>query len=438
MTEQHQHTDQQDYSIGEFKVSKSAVEKSTIGGPEDIYELATKHWKTLVFVGFLFVVTSYQSQIDLLEDQVGSLKSIYAGLPEEKALAIDALRSVSDLREALTLIVEERTVALIESKGLFRGSSKSERQIEDLMEISRGFRKLWVDEEEVPPSIYQVVESLSDVLNRGENSGGLVGISQDSSRAAFGVARYLLAHVTAGGAELSSAALYLRDAERALAPSSVVRSDLIRFELAQGNSAFIQGERERLISTYKQWWPQWEALLNMDESSATEYRVANGMASSLVFPLYALSLQGEHPTLTVEEFENAIGQSLVEAVRVGLLKVGEAEKLNVDRLPTLISAAKLDIVLGELLSNESIDLKERLRVWGLYQSITEQFQGVSLELAKQTLFDRAFRLLSEASNVARSHDERLEFGDLVIKNAVVNELPEKYRVALGLVKESIE
>jgi hypothetical protein len=436
MTEKHQHTDQQDYTIGEFKVSKSAVENSTIGGPEDIYDLVTAHWKTVVFVLFLSVVTTYQGRINTLEDQVGSLRSIYAGLPEEKGLAVDALRSVSDLREALTLIVEERAVALIESEGLFRGGSKSERQIEDLMEISGGFRKLWVDEEEVPPSIYQVVESLSGVLNRGENSRRLAGIPKDSSTAAYGIARYLLAHTSAD--DLSTAVSYLRDAERALSPSSVVRGDLIHFELAQGNSAFIRGERDRLISTFRQWWPQWEALLGMDESPATAYRVANGMARSLVFPLYALSLNGDGRALTVDEFEKAIGQSLGEAVRIGLLKVREAEKLGVDRLPTLITAAKLDIVLGKLLSNESIDLQKKLGVWDSYQSITEQFQGVSLNLAKQTLFDRAYRLMLEASNVATSHGERLEFGDLVIKDAVVNELPEKYRLALGLVEESVE
>jgi hypothetical protein len=295
-----------------------------------------------------------------------------------------------------------------------------------------------VNEEETPPSIYQVVESLSGVLNRGENSGGLVGISKNSSRAAYGVARYLLAHVPAAGADLSSAVSYLRDAEGALAPSSVVRGELIRFELAQGNSAFIQGERDRLVSIYRQWWPQWEALLRMDESPATAYRVADGMARSLVFPLYALSQKGELQALTVDDFEKAIGLSLDGAVRIGLLKVREAEKLSVDRLPTLINAAKLDIVLGKVLSNESIDLQKRLRVWDSYQSITEQFQGVSLDLAKQTLFDRAYRLMSEASNVATSHGERLDFGDLVIGNAVANELPEKYRVGLGLVVESAE
>ena len=274
MTEKHQHTDQQDYTIGEFKVSKLAVENSTIGGPEDIYDLLTAHWKTVVFVVFLFVVTTYQGRSNILEDQVGSLRSIYAGLPEEKGLAVDALRSLWDLRDALTLIVEERTVALIETEGLLRGGSKSERRVEDLMEISSGFRKLWVDEEEVPPSIYQVVDSLSDVLNRGESSGELAEISKDSSTAAYGVARYLLAHVSARGADLSSAVFYLRDAEGALSPSSVVRGDLIRFELALGSSALIQGEQDRLISIYRQWWPQWVALLNRDESTATAYRVA--------------------------------------------------------------------------------------------------------------------------------------------------------------------
>jgi hypothetical protein len=438
MTEKHQHTDQQDYSIGEFKVSKSAVDNSTIGGLEDIYDLVTIHWKSVVFVLFLFVVTTYQSRINILEDQVGSLRSIYDGLPEEKKLAVDALRSVSDLREALTLIVEERTLALIESEGLFRGGAKSERRIEDLTEISRGFRKLWVDKDETPPSIYRVVESLSGILNRGENSEKLEEISKDHSSAAYGVARYLLAHASAGRAELSSVVSYLRDAERALSPSSVVRGDLIHFELAQGNSAFIQGDRDRLVSTYRQWWPQWEALLGMDESPATVYRVANGKARSLVFPLYALSLDGEDMALTVDEFEKAIGQSLDEAVRIGLLKVREAEQLGVDRLPTLINAAKLDIVLAGLLSNESIDLQKKQGVWDSYQAVTEQFQGVSLELAKQTLFDRAYRRLTEASNVAASHGERLEFGDLVIKDAVVKELPVKYRVELGLVVESVE
>ncbi|MBT5704980.1 MAG: hypothetical protein HOI66_01585 [Verrucomicrobia bacterium] len=438
MTEKHQHTDQQDYTIGEFKVSKLAVENSTIGGPEDIYDLLTAHWKTVVFVVFLFVVTTYQGRSNILEDQVGSIRSIYAGLPEEKGLAVDALRSLWDLRDALTLIVEERTVALIETEGLLRGGSKSERRVEDLMEISSGFRKLWVDEEEVPPSIYQVVDSLSDVLNRGESSGELAEISKDSSTAAYGVARYLLAHVSARGADLSSAVFYLRDAEGALSPSSVVRGDLIRFELALGSSALIQGEQDRLISIYRQWWPQWVALLNRDESTATAYRVANGMARSLVFPLYALSQEGERQALTVSEFEKAIGYPLAGAVRIGLLKVREAEELGVDRLPTLINAAKLDIVVGKLLSNESIEVKERLRIWDLYQSITEQFRGVSLDLAKQTLFDRAFGLMSEASNVATSHGERLEFGDLVIKDAVVNELPEKYRLELGLVEESVE
>ena len=82
--------------------------------------MVTAHLKTVVFVLFLFVVTTYQSRIDTLEDQVGSLRNIYAGLPEEKKLAVDALRSVSDLRDALTLIVEERTVALIESEGLLK------------------------------------------------------------------------------------------------------------------------------------------------------------------------------------------------------------------------------------------------------------------------------------------------------------------------------
>ena len=439
MTAKHHQTDQQEYSIGEFKVSKSAVESSNIGGPEDILTLATAHWKIVaVVVGFVFIVSSYQGRIDTLEDQVGSLRNIYAGLPEEKALAVDALRSVGDLRDALTVIVEERTVELIESEGLFRGGTDSERRIRDLGEISAGFRKLWLDREEEPPSIYQVVESLARNVSRGEAAAGLLNVPEVGSKTAFAVARYLLAHHSVGGADLSNSVAYLRDAARTLSHSTVVRGKLISFELALGNSAFSEGERESLISTYKQWWPQWDALLNMDESPETEYRVASGLARSLVFPIYALSLKGEGQALSLDEFESAIGHSFPDAIRIGLLKVREAENLSVDRLPTLMIAAKLDIALGEALSNDSIELQQRLQAWNFYQSVTGQFQGVSLELAKQTLIDRAYQLLFDASGVATSHGEQLDYSDLVIGDALVDVLPDKYRVSLGLVARSAE
>ena len=442
MTESNQSKEHQGTVIGEFEVSSSAVEGSTIGGPEDLFELAGIHWKSLAVVAALtFIVTSYQGRINLLEDQVGSLRSIYSSLPEEKALAVGALRSVEDLREVLTVVVEERAVELIETEGLFRGGAKVARQVEDLIEISGGFEKLWVGTTAEAPSIYKVVEELSVLISDGDRPSGLGDIQESQSRVAYGVSRYLLAHVQAkanGALGLSSAVSYLRDAERVLSPSSAVGSDLVLFELALGNEAFLRGDSELWVSTYEKWWPQWEMLVNMDDSAANQFRVSHGVAASLVFPFHALTQSGLAGRLSVANFEAALGASVDEAMALGLTSVRKARRLNIDRLPAMIVEGKLDIVLGELLAGNALDERRREKLWTAYQTITTKFQGVTLASAKQTLFESAFAILSEASNVASSHGEALDLSDLGIGDAIVSKLSNDHLEALGIGSDSVE
>ena len=442
MTESNQSKDHQGTVIGEFEVSKAAVEGSTIGGPEDLFELVGVHWKSVAVVAALiFIVTSYQGRINVLEDQVGSLQSIYSSLPEEKALAVGALRSVEDLREVLTVVVEERAVELVETEGLFRGGTKVARQVEDLIEISGGFKKLWAGTTAEAPSIYRVVEGLSSLLIHSERPAGLGDIQESQSRVAYGVSRYILAHAQAqanGAQGLSSAVALLREAERVLSPSSSVGSDLVLFELALGNEAFLRGDHEPWVSAYQRWWPQWDLLLNMDDSAANQFRVSHGMAASLVFPVHALTQSGKAGRLSLTDFEASLGISVDEAMELGLRSVREAQSLNIDRLPALIVEAKLDIVLGELFAGNALNERRRAKLWTAYQTLTQKFQGVTLASAKQTLFESAFAILSEASNVANSHGETLNLADLGMGNAIVSKLSSDHLEALGIQSVSSE
>lgn len=435
MTESNQNEDRHDLAIGDFKVSQSAVDRSAIGGPEDIIALAFKHWKSwAVVIALAFIVTSYQGRINLLEDQVGSLRNIYSSLPEDKALAVGALRSVEDMREGLTVVVEERATELLASEGILRGGTRVSERLNDLVEIAAGFEKLWEGSEEPTPAIYAVVEALPGFLARDGAMDALASVKESDSKVAFGVARYFLAHRKAKSNEvdLSSAVSNLRDADRVLPTSSRVRSDLIAFELAIGNKALLRGDRESFVSVYQKWWPRWEGLLQSDDSASTQFRVANGIASAMVFPLHALSYSREENRLASAEFEAALGLSIEEAIRLSLTNVGKALSLNVDRLPAMIAGAKLDIVLGNLLSSPSVGDRLRASIWKSYQMVTNRFQGISLGLAKQALFGGAYETLTRASNIAASHGEELNLRDLVIGQEVVSSLPADYRNTLGL------
>ncbi len=435
MTESNQNEDRHDMVIGEFKVSRSAVDRSAIAGPEDIFALVFKHWKSWAVVFALaFIVTTYQGRINVLEDQVGALRNIYSSLPEDKALAIGALRSVEDLRDGLTVVVEERAIELLASEGILRGGTRVSERLADLVEISAGFEKMWDGTDEPTPAIYSVVGELPDVLARSGGFGSLANVTESDSRIAFGGARYFIGHLRAESSEtgLAVAVSNLRDADRVLPTSSQVRSDLIEFELALGNEALLRGDSETFIAVYRKWWPQWGELLQSDDSTSTQFRVAKGIASAMIVPLFAFSKSANEGGVAPADFEAAFDLSIQEAIRLSVTSARTALSLNVDRLPAMIARAKLDIVLGNILGSASISERLRSNIWAIYQGATKQFQGISIGLAKQALFNGAYETLTEASDIAVSHGEQIELSDLVIGQSVVAALPAEFRETLGL------
>ena len=417
---------------GQFEVSATAAQSSRIEGPAEILGLVFVNWKSVaVVVAFLFIVVTYQSRIDRLENQMSSLSHIYESLPEDKQLAVGALRSVEELRPVFTVMVEERVRELVDSEVLLRGGSSARRRVSEVEKLATGFEHLWAVAEQTAPAIYTVVQNLGAFLDGSVDQTSFSEITSSDSATAYGVARYLLAHQSqeTGG---SGALANLRHADRVLGPSSVVRRDLLRFELAAADAAALVGDSKAWTEIYSKGWNRWADFADMSESVEHSFRYSHGVAGALVVPFYAVSVKGEGSGLSLEDFKAGVGKSLPVALGIGVGECRRALSANVHRPSALVVSAEIDLAVERLLASDALtgDVKEGL--WDAYQTSAGRFQDVSLGLAPKALVDRAGRLLVEASHLSESHGEVLDLGDTIVHRSLFQSLPAEVRETLGL------
>ncbi len=429
--------------IGDFEVSSSAVEHSKIGGLEDVAELAGTHWKSVsVVLVLFFIVTSYQGRIQILEKQVQSLSSVYSALPEDKALAMGALKSVEDLRGAMTVVIEERVLDLLERPGLLRRGSQVKRRVIELKALANGLGKLWTSADLPAPPIYPLVDEIAKIVIEGEWGGGegLSRIHRDDSGVAFGVSRYLMAwqraEASRAGNDITPGLVLMREAKAALPPSGVVESDSLRLQLAAGDHALLSGNRPAFLEAYRQGWSQWMRLFEREDSVLHVFRVSRGLAQAFVFPVHALSMgDPNHPeamALKVSELEGALGAPFNRIMESAVSMAWKAKELNVDRLAALVTASKLDLVLAGFFANDALARSLREDAWRTYQKTTGQFQGVALPLAPSALVNGASASLREAQSLAVAHGEELELRDWAISDRVLLDLPQEECNVLGI------
>ncbi len=443
MSDSEQKTHFETAEFGDFQASAEAVAASHIGGPEDLLDVVGRNWKGIAIVaGFLFIVTSYQGRIADLEGQVTSLVNVYEGLPEDKALAVGALKSVEEMRAGLTVVVEERVRHLIEMPGLMRGGNEVRRRVAELTEMSTQFERLWATEETALPDIYRVVGALDRVLGPQVEPvrkalNELAGVSDSDSTLASGAGQYLLAlaieaHGSQPGFGEAQRLDALRRANGRLSRSGVVETELIAAELDASNRAFLRGDRDGFVDGYQTWWPRWGSAWQTADSETTRWAVAKGMSESLAFPLWALSQPGESQRLSVAELENALGDSLAALIGRTYESLAQWRKRATDRAAQRIAGAELDLALSAYLGEAEIARQDRLVLWGQFQEATGRFQGVSLELASQTLNDAAARALAGAQQLATVLGESVKLGASESQRAVLGQLPELARQSLGL------
>ena len=426
--------------IGEFKVSRSAMEESKIGGLEDVADLVAKHWTAiLVVIVLFFVLSTYPSRISSLQEQVSSLSSMYENLPEDKALAIGALQSVEDLRQAVTIFVEERATEMVFTPGVFRGGSDVAASVESLREFAAGFRKLWGEESDVP-GIYLVVEALPAILGQGESVAELRNLRDADSRVAEGLAFYLQGRLKLSetAAAIPSAVRDLRVSAEKLPEQAAVSAYRIRGELLQGNAALLRGHLDGLGEIYQKWWPQWEGTLASSHDASSQFLATLAWNESVLFPLHALTLELEEGRFTLKHLEDALGLTLPDVIDLALANLKRAETLNLDGPAVKVAAAKLDLVLARILTVGAIDRAVRVAAWQRYQDVTQRFQDVTLRLAQQTLSDRAQRVLSEAISDAGRSGSRLALREPLIGGALFSPLSEDQRSSLGIASPEAE
>lgn len=421
-------------AIGDFKVSRAAMEQSKIGGLEDIADLVGKHWTAIVVViGLFFVLSTYPNRISTLQEQVESLSSMYENLPEDKALAVGALQSVDDLRQAVTIFVEERTADLVFSPSVFRGGSEVAASVETLRQFAAGFRKLWGGESDVP-GIYLVVDALPTILGQGEPVAELRNLRGSDSRVAEGLALYLQGRLvlSESAAAIPSAVRDLRVAADKLPNQSAVRATWIRGELLLGDTALLEGDFSRFASIYGKWWPKWESVLASSHLPASQFLVTMALSESVLFPLHALTIEREEARFTLTHLRGALGLTLSGAIDLALGNLERADTLNLDEPAVRVAAAKFDLVLARILTTATIDRGVRMDAWQRYQDLTQRFQDVPLRMAQQTLSDRALRGLSDAVASAEGSGARLALVDPLIGSSLFSALSEDQRSALGL------
>lgn len=417
---------------GQFEVSATAAQSSRIEGPAEILNLVFVNWKSVAVVAaFLFIVVTYQSRIDRLENQMSSLSHIYESLPEDKQLAVGALRSVEELRPVFTVMVEERVRELVDSEVLLRGGSSADRRVAEVEKLATGFEQLWSVAEQAAPAIYTVVQNLDAFLERDIDQRSLSEITPDDSPTAYGVARYLMAHqaLATGG---SGALANLRHANRVLGPSSVVGRDLLTAELAAADAAALVGDSEAWTGIYSEVWGKWADYSDMSDSIEHSFRYSRGVAEALVVPFYAISVKDEASGLSLGDFAAGVGRSLPAALSVAVAECKQALAANVHRPSALVVSAELDLVTEKLLTSVALTDGRKEALWNSYQSTAGRFQDVSLGLAPKALVDRAGRLLVEASHLSGSHGEFLDLGDSIVHRSLFQSLSVEVRETLGL------